>query len=86
MSKENVKCMSGVLASVFAHLGGISKEEAREICGLDEGKFEEVYSKAGLIAKKLDNISGDKMDHFLDYFAKEIDDYVRETTHYFYLT
>ena len=35
MAKEKVKHLSGVFASVFAHHGHITKEEAKEISGLD---------------------------------------------------
>ncbi len=35
--------MTGVFASVFSHAGHISKEEAKEISGLDDSSFEEVY-------------------------------------------
>ncbi len=35
MAKEKVKHLSGVFASVFAHHGHITKEEAQEISGLD---------------------------------------------------
>ena len=34
MAKEKVKHLSGVFASVFAHAGHISKEDAIEISGL----------------------------------------------------
>ena len=50
MAKEKVKHMTGVFASVLAHAGHISKEEAKEISGLDETSFEKVYGKASNIA------------------------------------
>ena len=34
MAKEKVKHLSGVFASVFAHAGHITKEDAKEISGL----------------------------------------------------
>ena len=34
MAKEKVKHLSGVLASVFAHAGHITKDDAKEISGL----------------------------------------------------
>ena len=45
MAKEQVKKMTGVFASVFAHAGHISKEDAKEISGLDDHDFEKVYAK-----------------------------------------
>ena len=44
--------MTGIFASVFAHTGHISKDDAKEISGLDDHAFEEAYSKASNIAGK----------------------------------
>ncbi len=78
MSKEIVKHMTGVFASAFAHAGHITKEEAKEISGLPPDKFEKVYAKASSIAEKAMQHEGNKMDKFLEHFAKEIDEYVAE--------
>ena len=78
MAKEKVKKMAGVFASVFSHAGHISKEEAQEISGLDDSSFEEVYAKASNVAEKLMKSSGDKADKFLDHFAEEIDEWMKE--------
>jgi hypothetical protein len=78
MAYQKVKHMTGVFASVFAHTGHITKEQAREISGLAEKDFEKVYSKAAKIAGQLDKAEGNKMDHFLNHFGKEIDEYVKE--------
>jgi ElaB/YqjD/DUF883 family membrane-anchored ribosome-binding protein len=78
MAKEKVKKMTGVFASVFSHAGHISKEEAKEISGLDDSSFEEVYEKASNVAEKLMKASGDKTDKFLDHFAEEIDEWMKE--------
>jgi hypothetical protein len=43
MAKEKVKHLSGIFASVFAHAGHISKEDAKEISGLDDHEFENAY-------------------------------------------
>ena len=75
MAKEKVKQLSGVFASVFAHAGHITKEEAKEISGLSDQKFEEAYSKASNIADSVMQHQGDKMDKFLEHFAKEIEKY-----------
>ncbi|MGB5749659.1 MAG: hypothetical protein WBM69_21970 [Desulfobacterales bacterium] len=40
MAKEKVRHLSGVFASVFAHAGHITKEEAKEISGLADHEFE----------------------------------------------
>ena len=78
MAYQKVKHMSGVFASVFAHTGHISKEQAREISGLEESDFEKVYAKAAGIADKVIKAEGNKMDRFLEHFAKEIDEYLKE--------
>ena len=78
MAKEKVKHMTGVFASVFAHAGHISKEEAKEISGLDETSFEKAYGKASNIAEKLMKTEGKKADKFLEHFAEEIDEWMKE--------
>ena len=73
MAKEKVRHLSGVFASVFAHAGHISKEDAKEISGMADHEFEEVYNKASGIAESVMQHEGEKMDKFLEHFAKEID-------------
>ena len=75
MAKEKVKHLSGVFASVFAHAGHITKEDAKEISGLDDHAFEHAYDKASNIAESVMQHEGDKMDKFLEHMAKEIDNY-----------
>ena len=75
MSKEKVKYLSGVFASVFAHHGHITKEEAKEISGLADHEFEKAYAKASNIADNVMQHEGEKMDKFLEHFAKEIEKY-----------
>jgi len=76
MAKEKVRHLSGVFASVFAHTGHISKEDAKEISGLDDHAFEHAYDKASSIAEHVMQHEGDKMDKFLEHFAKEIENYM----------
>ena len=78
MAYQKVKQMAGVFASVFAHTGHISKAEAQEISGLPENEFEKVYAKAAKVAEKMNKAEGKKMDHFLNHFAEEIDEYVKQ--------
>jgi hypothetical protein len=65
MAKEKVKHLSGVFASVFAHAGHISKEDAKEISGLKDHEFEKAYEKASSIAESVMQHEGEKMDKFL---------------------
>ena len=67
MAKEKVKHLSGVFASVFAHAGHITKEEAKEISGLADYEFEKAYDSASNIAEKAMQAEGEKMDKFLKY-------------------
>ena len=53
MAKENVKEMTRVFASVFAHSGHISKKDAKKISGLDETSFKKAYGKASNIGERL---------------------------------
>ena len=75
MSKENVRQMTGVIASVFSHTGYISKEEAKEISGMDDNEFEKTYAKAAMISQNIINSKGNKVDAFISHIAREIDDY-----------
>ena len=74
MAKEKVKHLNGVLASFFAHAGHISKEDAKEISGLDEHEFQKAYDKAARISEKVMTAEGEKLDKFLEHFAKEIEE------------
>ena len=76
MAKEKVRHLSGVFASVFAHSGHITKEEAKEISGLPDHEFEKAYNKASDIAEKVMQHEGDKMDKFLEHFAKAIEEHM----------
>ncbi len=79
MAKEKIRRMNGVIASVFSHTGYISKEDAREISGLDDSEFDKVYAKAAAISQKIINTGGNKVDAFIEHIAKEID---ADTAHY----
>ncbi len=76
MAKEKVKHLSGVFASVFAHAGHITKEEAKEISGLADHEFEKAYDSASNIAENIMQAEGKKMDKFLEHFAKKIDEHM----------
>ena len=77
MAKEKVKHLSGVFASVFAHAGHISKEDAKEISGLADHEFEKAYDKASSIAENAMQHEGEKMDKFLEHFAREIEQHMK---------
>jgi hypothetical protein len=77
MAKEKIKKMSGIFASVFAHAGHISKEDAKEISGLDDQAFEEAYSEASSIADKFMDAEGQKMDKFIEHFGAKMEEYMK---------
>ena len=76
MAKEKVREMNGVFASVFAHAGHITKEEAQEITGLADSEFEKVYARGSDISERVLNFEGNKMDHFLEHYVKVVDEYM----------
>ena len=76
MAKETVRHLSWVFASVFAHAGHISKDDAKEISGLDDHEFENAYDKASNIAENVMQHEGEKMDKFLEHFAKVIEEHM----------
>ena len=76
MAKHKIQHLTSVIASVFSHVGHISKEDAKEISGLDDQEFEKVYTKAADITARVMKTDGDKMESFLAHVAKEIDAYV----------
>jgi hypothetical protein len=78
MPKEKIRKMTGLFAAVFAHTGHISKEDAREISGLDDSAFEEVYQKASTIADEVMKSKGKKMDVFLAHYGKEVDVWLKQ--------
>ena len=43
MAKEKVRHLSGIFAGIFAHHGHISKENAKEISGLEDHEFDKTY-------------------------------------------
>ena len=77
MSKEKVRQSTGVMASLFSHIGHISKEEAQKISGLGEKEFNAAYDKAAGISDRILKTEGDKVDAFMEHFSKEIDAYFR---------
>ena len=76
MAKETVKYLAGVFASVFAHGGLITKEEAKEISTLGEQEFEEAYRKASTITEKVMQAEGNRMDKFLKHQVEEMDEHM----------
>ena len=52
------------------------EEEAKEISGLDDHEFEKAYDKASNIADNVMQHEGEKMDKFLEHFAKVIEEHM----------
>ena len=77
MAKEKVQKLAGIFASVFAHAGHISKDEAKEISGLDDQAFEDAYSEGSGIADKFMNAEGQRMDKFIEHFGAKMEEYMK---------
>ena len=75
MAKEKVRRINGIIASVFSHTGYITKEDAREISGMDDSEFDKVYAKAAEISQKIIKAGGNKVDAFIEHIAREIGAY-----------
>ncbi len=83
MSKqEPVKKVNAVICAYFAHTGYLTKEEAKELCGLDESHFEEAYAKAGNIFNKIGSEPDKGMGKLFDHLAKEVDEYMKNISGY----
>lgn len=76
MAKEKVKHLTGVFASIFAHAGHITKEEAKEISGMADHEFEKAYEKASDITEKAVKSGDSKMEKLLDHLAKEVEKHI----------
>lgn len=80
--KEHVKKVNAVICAYFAHTGYLTKDEARELCGLDESHFEEAYGKAGNIFAKIGAEPDKGMGKLFEHLAKEVDDYMKHISGY----
>ena len=61
MAKEKVKHLSGVFASVFAHHGHITKEEAKEISGLSQRCLQGHVQIDGTVEFLRDGVEGGQL-------------------------
>ena len=77
MAKDKIHKMTGIFASVFAHAGHITKDEAKEISGLDEHTFDEAYNEASSIADKFMDVEGQRMDKFIEHFGAKMEEYMK---------
>jgi hypothetical protein len=77
MPQDKVRRLTGVMASIFSHIGHISKEEAKNISGLGDNEFNKAYEKAAGISDWILNTEGNKMDALMEHFGQEIDAYFR---------
>jgi len=68
MVKEQVKYLSAVFVSIFAHAGHITKKETKEITGLDDHEFGNAYDAATNITEKTKQAKGQKRDRFMEHF------------------
>jgi len=81
-NKEHVKKVNAVVCAYFAHTGYLTKEEAKELCGLDETHFEEAYGKAGNIFNKIGSTPDKGVSKLFDHLSKEVDEYMKHISGY----
>ncbi len=74
MPKENIRKVLGVTAAVFARMGQLSPEEAREMSGLDQHAFDEAMHKAQMAENELK--AAKKEPSFYDIVSKAADEYM----------
>ncbi len=80
--KEHVKKVNAVICAYFAHTGYLTKEEARELCGLTESGFDEAYAKAGNIFSKIGSEPDKGVSKLFDHLSKEVDEYMKKISGY----
>ncbi len=78
MTKEKVKHFTGVFASMFAHAGHVTKEEAKEISGMADYEFEKAYDKASAIVDNVVKSGDNRVGKFMEHLAEEVDKDITE--------
>jgi hypothetical protein len=79
---EHVKKVNAVVCAYFAHTGYLTREEAKELCGLDETHFEEAYAKAGNIFSKIGTAPDKGVSKLFEHLSKEVDEYMKHISGY----
>ena len=80
--KEHVKKVNAVVCAYFAHTGYLTKEEARDLCGLDESHFEEAYDRAGKIFNKIGSEPDKGVSKLFAHLSHEVDEYMKHISGY----
>lgn len=81
-NKEHVKKVNAVVCAYFAHTGYLTREEAKELCGLDETLFEEAYRKAGNIFGKIGTEPDKGVSKLFAHMSQEVDEYMKHISGY----
>lgn len=79
---EHVKKVNAVVCAYFAHTGYLTKEEARELCGLSESLFEEAYAKAGNIFGKIGAEPDKGVSKLFEHLSTEVEEYMKNISGY----
>ncbi len=80
MSKKHIQKANGVFIAYFVHTGHLTKEEAKEMSGLDDSHFEEAYKKAGSIVAKVGDDK--KVGKLYNHLAEEVEEYMKHISGY----
>ncbi len=81
MSKDHIKKANGVFIAYFVHTGHLTKEEAKEMAGMDDSHFDEAYAKAGKMFAKIGNENAVSTKVF-DHLAEEVEEYMKKISGY----
>ena len=79
---EHVKKVNAVVCAYFAHTGYLTKEEAKELCGLNETLFAEAYAKAGNIFNKIGSEADKGVSKLFEHMSAEVDEYMKHISGY----
>ncbi|KHK02775.1 hypothetical protein [Desulfovibrio sp. TomC] len=80
--KEHVKKVNAVICAYFAHTGYLTREEAKELCGLEDSGFEEAYKKAGNIFAKVGSEPDKGVSKLFTHLSHEVDEYMKHISGY----
>ena len=81
-TKEHVQKVNAVICAYFVHAGHLTKEEAKEMSGLDADHFEDAYAKAGTIFAKIGSEPDKGLAKLFSHLGEEVDEYMKRISGY----
>lgn len=80
--KEHVQQVTAVVCAYFVHAGHLTREEAKDISGLDEDHFQQAYDKASSIFAKIGAEPDKGLGKLFTYLGEEVDEYMKRISAY----